>query len=34
MRRELLEDWLRACEAFLAANPPPWDEITEACYHG
>jgi hypothetical protein len=32
--RELLDGWLRAREAFLAANPPPWDEITEACYHG
>jgi|LakMenEpi03Aug12_release.lakeMendotaPanAssembly.Ray.scaffolds.fasta_scaffold336040_2 REP element-mobilizing transposase RayT len=32
--RELLDDWLRAREAFLAANPPPWDDITEACYHG
>lgn len=32
--RELLDDWLRARDAFLAANPPPWDEITEACYHG
>lgn len=21
-------------ETFLAANPPPWDDITEACYHG
>jgi hypothetical protein len=42
--RELLDDWLRASsslklrrtsrDAFLAANPPPWDDITEACYHG
>lgn len=32
--RELLDHWLRAREAFLAANPPPWDDITEACYHG
>ncbi len=32
--RELLDDWLRACDAFLAANPPPWDDITEACDHG
>jgi len=32
--RELLDDWLRAREAFFAANPPPWDDITEACYHG
>lgn len=31
---ELLDDWLRAREAFLAANPPPWDDITEACDHG
>ncbi|HCN30160.1 MAG TPA: hypothetical protein DIT64_15755 [Verrucomicrobiales bacterium] len=23
----------QAREAFLAANPPPWDDITEACYH-
>jgi hypothetical protein len=21
-------------DAFLAANPPPWDDLTEACYHG
>ncbi len=27
--RELLDDWLRAREAFLAANPPPWDNINE-----
>ncbi len=42
--RELLDDWLRASsslklrrtsrDAFLTANPPPWDELTEACYHG
>jgi hypothetical protein len=32
--RELLDESLRAREAFLAANPPPWDDITEACYHG
>jgi hypothetical protein len=42
--RELLDDWLRASsslkrrrtsrDAFLAANPPPWDDLTEACYHG
>ncbi len=32
--RELLDHWHRAREAFLAANPPPWDDITEACYHG
>ncbi len=32
--RELLDDWLRARDAFLAANPPPWDDLTEACYHG
>ncbi|GEP44147.1 hypothetical protein [Brevifollis gellanilyticus] len=42
--RELLDDWLRASSspkrrrtsrgAFLAANPPPWDDLTEACYHG
>jgi REP element-mobilizing transposase RayT len=31
--RELLDAWLRARDAFLAANPPPWDEIAEACYH-
>ena len=30
----LLDYWLRTREAFLAANPPPWDDITEACYHG
>ena len=32
--RELLDDWLRVREAFLAANTPPWDDITETCYHG
>ena len=32
--RELLDDWLRARDAFLAANPPAWDDLTEACYHG
>ena len=42
--RELLDDWLLASsslklrrtsrDAFLAANPPPWDDLTEACYHG
>ena len=42
--RELLDEWLRASpslklrrtsrDAFLAANPPPWDDLTEACYHG
>ncbi len=32
--RELLDDWLRARDAFLAANPPPWDDVTEACYQG
>jgi hypothetical protein len=42
--RELLDDWPRAssslklrrtsCDAFLAANPPRWDDINEACYHG
>jgi len=32
--RELLDDWLRARDAFLTANPQPWDEVTEACYHG
>jgi putative transposase len=42
--RELLDDWLRASsslklrgtsrDAFLAANPPPWDDLTEACDHG
>jgi hypothetical protein len=32
--RQLLDDWVRARDAFLAVNPPPWDEITEACYHG
>jgi len=25
--RELLDDWLRARDAFRAANPPPWDEV-------
>ncbi len=32
--QELLDAWQRDREAFHAANPPPWDEITEACYHG
>ena len=42
--REPLDDWPRASsslklrrtsrDAFHAANPPPWDDITEACYHG
>lgn len=32
--REVLEKWFAERESFLAANPPPWDEITEACYHG
>lgn len=32
--RELLDDWLRARDAFLPANPPPWADLTEACYHG
>ena len=32
--RELLDDWLHARDAFLASNSPPWDEVTEACYHG
>ena len=42
--RELLDDWLRASsslklrrtsrDAFLAANPPPWHDLTEASYHG
>lgn len=40
----LLDDWLRAFsslklrrtsrDTFFAANPPPWDDLTEACYHG
>jgi hypothetical protein len=40
--RELLDDYLRSSsslklrrtsrDAFLAANPPPWDDLTEACY--
>jgi hypothetical protein len=21
-------------DAFLAANPTPWDDLTEGCYHG
>ena len=32
--RQLLDDWLRARDAFLTANLPPWDDLTEACYHG
>jgi hypothetical protein len=42
--RELLDDYLRSSSslklrrtsrnAFRAANPPPWDDLTEACYHG
>ena len=31
--RELLDDWLRARDAFMAANPSPWDNLTEARYH-
>ncbi len=31
--RELLDDWLRTREAFLAANPLPWDDLSEACLH-
>jgi REP-associated tyrosine transposase len=30
----LLDSWLKAREDFLAANPLPWDDITQACYHG
>lgn len=32
--QEFLERWFAEREAFLRANPPPWDEATEACYHG
>jgi REP element-mobilizing transposase RayT len=32
--REVLEAWQRERESFHDAHPPPWDEITEACYHG
>lgn len=34
--RELLDmtGFALARPSFLAANPPPWDDITEACYHG
>ena len=42
--RELPDDWLHAYsplklrrtsgDTSLAANPPPWDDITETCYHG
>ena len=32
--QELLKRWFSEREAFLVANPPPWDEVTEACYHG
>ena len=31
---ERLDDWLRTRQVFLAAHPPHWDDITEACYHG
>src|SRR6187401_2667167 len=31
---EVLEPWLAAREAFLALHPLPWDEATEASYHG
>lgn len=34
LSRELLYDWLRVRDTFLAVNPPPWDDMTEACYHG
>ncbi|MCX6851342.1 MAG: hypothetical protein NTY98_20760 [Verrucomicrobia bacterium] len=29
-----MERWFSEHEAFLAANPLPWDEVTEASYHG
>ena len=32
--QEVLNRWFSERELFLAANPPPWDEVTEACYHG
>jgi REP element-mobilizing transposase RayT len=30
---QLLRDWFNRREMFLRANPGPWDEATEACYH-
>jgi REP element-mobilizing transposase RayT len=32
--RELLDAWQRERGAFFLTHPRPWDEITEACYHG
>ena len=32
--QELLQTFLADRERFLLDNPQPWDEITEACYHG
>lgn len=32
--QEVLAAWQRERERFLLNNPLPWDEITEACYHG
>lgn len=32
--REIVDRWFSEREAFLAANPLPWDEATETCYHG
>ncbi len=32
--QEVLKRWFSEREAFLVANPPPWDEVVEACYHG
>ncbi len=32
--QEVLQTFLAERERFLLNNPLPWDEITEACYHG
>ena len=34
LTREVLEPWIAARDAFLAAFPQPWDKATEAMYHG
>lgn len=28
-----VDSWFAAREAFMRANPPPWDDLTEAVYH-
>ena len=31
--RELLDEWLRERDTFMALHPAPWDVATEVCYH-